>query len=340
MFVTDSNKIAQFKELIQNSDKITMVCHTHPDGDAAGSCIGMTRFLSELKKDAVAVFPDPVPEFLNFLTNSDKIIIFNQDEEKGKQRLLNSDLIILMDANSFIRTAEMESCLRETCCKKILIDHHLNPEISCFDLVFSTPDISSTCELSYYILKEVKSKLSKSCMEALFTGMTTDTNNFANSVFPSTFKMASEIIESGVDRDKILQNIYNRYKESVIRFMGLYLSELMQIEKGKVAYAIITEDLKKQFGIKEGDTEGFVNIPLGIKNIDISIFLKEDNGKYRVSLRSKSDIPVNKMAEKFFNGGGHKNAAGGTITIGKDIADKKDLQKYLKNAIIQFLQNK
>ena len=243
--------IAILDKLTGSSSRITIVVHTHPDGDALGSGAAMLSYLTGVKgKDTVLIVPDSIPDSISFITKgigTGKLIAFDENGEEARKRIEESDLIICQDCNSFSRTADMEGLLRGSGAHKILIDHHLNPEAESFDLVFSKTGISSASELLFWILMEMPdiagnaSALPADCATALLTGMTTDTNNFANSVFPSTLEMASKLIEAGVNRDAILSELYNNYRENRLRLMGFLMSERLKITGYGVAYIILDE---------------------------------------------------------------------------------------------------
>ena len=227
--------------------------------------------------------------------------------------------------------------MRSSSARKVLIDHHLAPDSGAFDLVFSTPEVSSACELLYNVLLALPdvvgdvSRLPKPSAEALMAGMTTDTNNFSNSVYPSTFAMASGLLGAGVDRDGILQKLFNEYRENRLRMMGWLLYENMRITDAGVAYMIITSDTAERFGIREGETEGFVNMPLAIGRVKMSILLKIDgNGYFRVSVRSKKGYSSNLCATRYFHGGGHENASGGRLFFPQDIPSPDEAAGYVE----------
>ena len=166
--------------------------------------------------------------------------------------------------------------------------------------------------------------------------MTTDTNNFANSVFPTTFAMASELIASGVDRDAILQKIYFSYRENRVRLMGYMQNEGLTILPEGASYMILTKEIQERFDLREGESEGLVNVPLSIKEVRLSLVLKEYEDHYRVSLRSKKGTSAQQCAVKYFNGGGHENAAGGRLYPAKDLGGKS-LEEYVKQALLESL---
>lgn len=168
-------------------------------------------------------------------------------------------------------------------------------------------------------------------------GMTTDTNNFANSVFPSTFQMASELIAAGVNRDALLQQLYSSYRENRVRLMGYMQYEGLKVLPEGAAYMILTKDIMSRFDLREGESEGLVNVPLSIGAVKLSVLLKEDDGHFRVSVRSKKGTSAQQLAVRFFHGGGHENASGGKLFIGPDIANAQAAEAYVSNALKTFL---
>ena len=317
-------------KLLGNARKMALAGHVHPDGDAIGCVTALALYLQrELGKEVVCMFPDALPESLNFAKNPSLKYLWGKTED--------ADLLILMDCNAFSRTDVLGDSLAASAAPKVLIDHHLNPDVSSFNLVFSTPDISSASELTFWILKALGWDLKdREIGEALLTGMTTDTNNFANSVFPTTFAMASELIASGVDRDAILQKIYFSYRENRVRLMGYMQNEGLTILPGGASYMILTKEIQKRFDLREGESEGLVNVPLSIKEVRLSLLLKEYEDHFRVSLRSKKGTSAQQCAVKFFNGGGHENAAGGRLYPAKDLGGKS-LEEYVKKALLESL---
>ena len=226
-----------------------------------------------------------------------------------------------LDFNAFHRTDRMENVLTASKARKILIDHHLNPDRSVFDLTFSETEISSASELLYQILIRTSrigmdaTLLPPQSATALMTGMTTDTNNFSNSTYPSTFLMASDLLAAGVDRDAILSHLYNQFGENRLRVMGHMMKDLLTITEDGVAYIVLDKADQARYNVAEGDTEGFVNMPLSIAKVRMSILAKEDDGKIRISVRSRKGTSANGCARTYFNGGGHENAAGGKLEL-------------------------
>ena len=343
---TAMKDIAVFDRLTGSASRVSIVVHTHPDGDAAGCGIAMMSYLTEIKgKDAALIVPDDIPESIRFITDGSKegkVIVHEREMTEAEDRIRSSDLIICMDCNSFSRTAGMEKSLRESGAAKMLIDHHLNPETGSFNLVFSKTDISSASELLFWILMETPgihgnaSELPSDCAAALLTGMTTDTNNFANSVFPSTLEMASKLIGAGVDRDGILSELYNNYRENRLRLMGFLMEDRLRITPYGVAYIILDSETQEKFDYRKGENEGFVNMPLSVSTVSMSIFLTQEGDIFKVSVRSKKGVSANDCATRYFNGGGHEQAAGGRLVIGKDLPSSHDAEAYILKVTEEF----
>ena len=340
MDFTGSQDISKLKEWISGAARITVLSHTHPDGDALGSSAGMGLFLQEtLGKDVVCMVPDFPADNLRFIL-PEGLPFLSYDTAPGKcqERIAASDLLILLDGNNLSRTESLELFLNASKARKVLIDHHVGPDKEHFQLVFSTTEISSASELLYWILKALGGEmLPKGCLQALLTGMTTDTNNFANSVFPSTFQMASEIISAGVDRDAIIQQLYNNYRENRVRLFGYMQAQGLKILPGGAAYMILSKEILSRFDIREGESEGLVNVPLSIGQVRLSLLLKEDNGHFRVSIRSKKGTSARLLAQEYFHGGGHENASGGKLYFPADVATPKEAAACVESILMKYL---
>lgn len=338
MFVLAEDKIKALKVLLETASRVVVLGHTHADGDALGSTAALCTFLKEKTgKEVACLFSDTPPDNLQFLL-ADGIPYFFHDTHprEAVQSIEKADLIVLLDCNAFSRTEALMNPLQASSAKKVLIDHHLNPDRASFDLVFSTPDISSASELLYWILKEL-GPISLPVGEALLSGMTTDTNNFANSVYPSTFRMASELIAAGVDRDAILQKIYWSYRENRIRLMGYMQSKRLTLLPNGTAYMILSREIQKKYDLREGEAEGLVNVPLAIRDVRLSILVKEDSPHWRVSIRSKKGTSAQELAQRYFHGGGHENAAGGKILPGKDYPRSRGVRSYIERILNEYL---
>ena len=327
----------KFLSFIEDSTEITIVGHLNPDGDCLGALIGMKNFISQRYKDkrVSIVVPTSYPSTLSFLDPDKKIFINELQPLESKIAVENCDLLICMDLSSPSRVEKLEESIRSSKGRKVLIDHHLDPE-SFADLTFSFTKISSTCEITYWLLKKCNQTelLSTNILEPLCVGLITDTNNFSNSIFPSTFLMASQLIEGKVDIEKIQEKVLNSYSQERMRLMGEMLLNRMKIwDDLHSSLMILDLETQKKYNFERGDSEGFVNLPLKISDIAISGLFTQERDYVRVSLRSKGDISVNELSKAYFNGGGHKNAAGGRLYM--NIAEIPD---YFEQSVRRFVK--
>ncbi|MBR5099792.1 MAG: DHH family phosphoesterase [Bacteroidales bacterium] len=315
----------QLEALLSEARDIVLIGHLNPDGDAIGSVTAAWHYLRSRGKFPKIILPSPYPENMSFLEpDGDRILICEQDLEEARRLVAGADLLICLDLNRLARTEYLEKDILASPAKKILIDHHIAAELDRFDLAFSTIDVSSTCELLYWILLSTRDiagdpqRIPLRCAESLYVGMMTDTNNFSNSVFPGTFEMASKLIARGVDKDAMQEKVLSCYSVSRTRLLGHMVKDKMVIlPRHKAAYMLLSNKEKERYHFLPGDSEGFVNLPLAIASVEISaLFTENADGQYiRVSLRSKSRVNVNRLAVRFFNGGGHRNASGGRLYI-------------------------
>ena len=339
LYGIDTEAVGRLEALLKSGGTVTVTAHTHPDGDALGSVSAFVSYLRERRgKDAVAVLPDsPAATVRPIVPAGVPLLCFDTQPEACLARIAASDLVILLDGNGFSRTEGLQAAFEASTAPKVLVDHHVSPETDRFQVVFSTPDVSSASELLYYVLLELPdiggdpSRLPADAARALLTGMTTDTNNFANSVYPGTFRMAADLIAAGVDREAVLADLYNRYRENRVRVMGYLQYEAMRITPEGLAYIIATRDILDRFGVEDGETEGLVNVPLSIDRVKMSILLKEEDGHFRVSIRSKKGWSARECAMAHFHGGGHENASGGKLFWPGDIARSEDAAAFLEH---------
>ena len=338
LYGIETEVIRALDALLESGRTVTVTAHTHPDGDALGSVSALVAYLRERRgKDAVAVLPDSPATTVRFIVpDSVPLLCYDTEPEACLARIAASDLVVLLDGNGFSRTEGLQDAFEASPAPKVLIDHHVGPERDRFQVVFSTPDVSSASELLYYVLLELPDiggdagRLPADTARALLTGMTTDTNNFANSTYPGTFRMAADLLAAGVDRDAVLADLYTRYRENRVRVMGYLQHEALRITPEGLAYIIATRDILDRFGVEEGETEGLVNIPLSIDRVKMSILLKEEQDHFRVSIRSKKGWSARDCAMARFHGGGHENASGGRLWWPADIAGPDAAAAYLE----------
>lgn len=340
--LNDAQKRA-FNTLIRNARSAVCTCHVSPDGDALGAALACTSFLRRKGLKADAVVPNIFPDFLKWMPGAADAIIFEKQKDYALGLIRQAGLIVCLDFNEPKRLLAMQQPVCESPAPRIMIDHHLQPADFC-TLSVSRPDLSSTCELLYDIIAETsdfddKTKdipdISHDEAVCLFTGIMTDTGCFAhNASRPELYAVAAGLLSKGIDKDLIYQNVFFSYTFQRFRLLGYMLYvKLEHFPQYCATLMTLTKAEQKNFAHKKGDTEGFVNIPLQICKTRLSVFLREDTERpcIRVSLRSADAFPCNRMAEEFFHGGGHRNAAGGELycTMAEAAeAVKKAFKKY------------
>lgn len=304
----------QLSELLKKSGNIVLVTHHNPDGDAIGSMLALNRYLEDYGKNVSMVSPNSIEVFLVWMNDVDSVIIADKEEKHLADAFKRTDLVIMLDLNHPDRTGIVKDYIRKTQAPVILIDHHPGPDIET-DLLISEPYFSSTAELVFALVNEMEndSYRNKSFLEAIYVGMITDTGNFSfGSYNGDTLREVAKILDSGIDKDRIISLIYDNFPLKRLKMKGFAIYERMEyLEEYNSAYIYLDQSDLKKFDYSPGDTEGFVNIPLSVSNVIVSALFIERNDHIKVSLRSKGDFSVNKMAADHFNGGGHNNAAGG-----------------------------
>jgi bifunctional oligoribonuclease and PAP phosphatase NrnA len=317
------NKIEQAGALIKNSQKIVLLTHFNPDGDAVGSITGLYGFLIQLKKaDTIKmILPNAQPDFLKWLPYSKNLINAEVNLKKTKEIILDADLIISLDFNTPQRINDLEESLRNSKASKITLDHHLEPN-DYANLILSDTTASSTCQMVFDFAEQMgwKKYLNKDIAMSLYTGIMTDTGSFRfDSCTSTTHRIVAELLDTGVEKSKIHGSIYDTNSENRLRLLGKLLHEKLEVLYDyRTAFVSLNASEQAQFEMKKGDTEGFVNYGLSIENIVLSVFFVEREGEVKISFRSKGTFDVNSFARKYFNGGGHKNAAGANVKKGMD----------------------
>ena len=340
---------AVFEGLAIRARQIGIVTHTRPDGDAIGSCLALKRYLEERlsgQGKCRILLDTEVPDAVRFLFSDaerQETFIFERENAAAEAWVAGCDLLVFLDLNTLSRTGGMEAMLQASGAQRVLVDHHLHPDRNAFGLAFSETEISSTCELLYQLLRRLPScegqPLPKACSDPLLTGITTDTNNFANSVFGLTLETVSALLDAGTDRERILEQLYNTYPERRIRLLGYLLDRNLTITDRGVAFMILDAETTESFGIREGETEGFVNIPLAIDRVRMSLFLKQNGDEYRVSIRSKRGWSAQRLAARYFSGGGHEQASGGRIPLDGTVKTKDDVAALVVRITDEFLHD-
>ena len=303
--VIEQSKIDHFTKWFDRADKIVIVSHVGPDGDAIGSSLGLWHFFSSQGKTANVIVPNAFPDFLKWMPGSKDVLLYDRYKEFADKLIAEADVICCLDFNAIHRIDAMGDAVLASPARKILIDHHLHPEDFC-KIIISHPEISSTSELVFRLICRMGyfSDISREGAECIYTGMMTDTGGFTyNSNNREIYFIISELLSKGIDKDEIYRKVFNTYSESRLRLMGYVLSQMKVYPDYHAALISLTKAEQSQFDYVRGDSEGFVNIPLSIKGVIFSCFLREDTEKpmIKVSLRSVGSFPCNRLATEFFN---------------------------------------
>jgi len=308
----------QLRNLLSSSKNICIVTHANPDGDAIGSSLGLFLLLKQQYNNVKVVIPDRVPDFLKWMQGSEEVIVAYDNKEQMEIVLKEADLVFCLDFNQLNRVNGVEQALTNTEGVRILIDHHPEPD-NVFSLGLSVTDSSSTAELVYEVGEQLglTTTLSKEAASCIYTGIMTDTGSFSYAIGRGrTFAVLAHLLDAGIEKDKIHANVYDSFSEQRMRLMGLCLKDKMVIIPHlRTAYISLTAAEMKAYNHKIGDTEGFVNLPLSIEGVVFSVFFAERDGVIKMSLRSRGNFAANTFAKKHYNGGGHRNAAGGKTLL-------------------------
>ena len=327
--------VTKFKDWQKEYKQFVIIAHTNPDGDAIGSSLALYHYLKYLRKNVCVIMPNQFPDFLRWLPGADNIMNYDYYTDVANIKIADADVICCLDFNKLNRVDEMAEKIRESKAKKVLIDHHLDPE-QFADIIISHPEQSSTCELLYRFLCDLGYyyKMNTIVATCIYTGMMTDTGGFTyNSNNPELFFIVSMLLQKHVDKDLVYRKVNYNFSASRLFLQGQVLSGMEVLPDYHTAILTLTREQQQKYHYSKGDSEGFVNIPLQIKDVIFTCFLREDTEKdiVKISLRSIGEFPCNVVAEEF-NGGGHKNASGGELqkTDAKmaSIRFKEVLEKY------------
>ena len=327
--ILSEQEAATLQEMIAASQHIVICCHKSPDGDAIGSSFGWAHYLRSLGKESKVCVPDFIPDSNRWLPRAcGEVVRSDKHPEEVAQIFEEADLVFCLDFNGAGRLDDMQYVLTSCKAKKVMIDHHLNPELP-VDLLVSHPYMSSTSELIFRIVWQLGGfgKLGKYFATCIYCGMMTDTGGFTyNSNDPAIFLIISELLTKEIDKDKIYRKVFNNFSSNAIRFRGHLMDRKLHVfEDLHAAFYTVTRQEMKRYGFIKGDLEGLVNEPLRIRGMKFTISLREDtevDGRILVSLRSVDDFPCNKVASEFFNGGGHLNASGGRLNATMEEAER------------------
>ena len=323
---TELQTFNNIETVFSKAEKICIIPHENPDGDAIGSALGLGQVLKNAGKE-VAVLPvNEYPDFLKWFSSDVPVHIYEKEKKKVKQVLFDADVLVCVDFNEEKRAGHLEKMIRGFEKTKVLIDHHPHPKAFCNHTVSET-QYSSTAELVVDVLARINmsSRLDSKAAEALYTGILTDTGGFSHNTSKNTFRVVSELLEYGIDTDRIQSAVFHNFSPERMQLLGYCLHEKMVVfPEYRAAYISITKEELEKFNFKPGDTEGFVNYPLSVNNIVFSALFIEKDDYVKASFRSKGNFPANEFSRDHFNGGGHLNAAGGE----SELSFMETIQKF------------
>ncbi|WP_179333076.1 DHH family phosphoesterase [Winogradskyella costae] len=309
-------QISELKNLLKTPKDIVIVPHRNPDGDAMGSTLALYHYLKLYNHNAIVIAPNDYPDFLKWLPGDDTVLKFEMQQDECTTLINNADLIFTLDFNAFHRAGnQMAEVLESSTAIKIMIDHHQQPD-DYAKYTYSDISMSSTCEMVYNFIEMLgdDDKINAIIATCIYVGIMTDTGSFR---FPATtsrtHQVIGNLIDKGADNSQIHNNIYDTNSYSRLQLLGRAMQNLKVMPELRTAYMTLSQSELDEFNYKKGDTEGFVNYALSLKDIIFAaIFIESQQDQIiKISLRSKGEFSVNEFSRAHFNGGGHTNAAGG-----------------------------
>ncbi len=320
--------LASFKKVLSSPKKIFITTHVKPDADALGSSLGLANYLIKKGHEVSVVTPSDYPSFLAWMKGNESVLDFSKPEDKplATLRLEQADVIFCLDFSVLDRVNELGELIRKSKAFVVNIDHHQDPE-DFADFRYWSTKAAATCELVYQLIVELGDQelIDKDIAECLYAGIMTDTGGFRH---PNTTKnvhlVVAELLDKGADTSQIANLIYDSNSVNRLKFIGFAITRRLVVREDlHTAYFVISKKDLKKYQSQTGDTEGLVNYALSLDGIKLAALFSEREDGIKISFRSSSDVAVNKFAASYFNGGGHKNAAGGKSALSlKETVDR------------------
>jgi len=307
---------SELKKWLQSAKRnIVITTHFKPDGDALGSSLALYQYLHSEGHEVTVITPNDYPDFIAWLPGNELVIDCEKEEAKALRAFALAELIFSLDYNALHRTnAVIQREIASSTAFKVMIDHHLQPE-DFADITISNVACGSTSEMVYDFVKELHGKEfnQMAFLQAVYVGIVTDTGQFNHSVNKRNLEIFSSMIEHGLDYKMVNDKVFNAFDENRLRFLGFAITERLTVfDEYKAACICISKDDLIHFKLKTGETEGLVNYMLKLQNVVLAALITDRTHNIKMSFRSKGNFDVNSMARAHFNGGGHKNASGGT----------------------------
>jgi phosphoesterase RecJ-like protein len=330
------------KAILSTPQNVVVIPHKTPDADALGSCLGLKGYLVKKGHNVQVISPTDYPQFLNWMEGNEVVVIYTDENRQDCAQMINqAGIVFCLDFNNLERINDLGEIVENSQSKKFLIDHHLDPK--CFaDFAFISTEASATAELIYEFIVKMGDRelIDKSIAECLYAGIMTDTGQFKhNNTNQNVHFVTANLMELGADTSRVASLIYDTNSYDRLKFLGFALSQrLKYLPEYHTAFIAINADDLKKFNSKTGDTEGLVNYALSLDGTVLGVLISERDGEIKLSMRSKGNFSVNDFARKHFNGGGHKNAAGGTSDSSFDETVKKfeEIIKMYKEELNQI----
>ena len=330
------NQLEQLKQWLDKPAAVVIIPHKNPDGDAMGSCFAWQGILNQLGHSTSVIAPNDYPTFLHWLPGHDNVLIYENNQKVADKLIAAADMVFTLDFNTLKRIDQMGVRVSESSAKKIMIDHHQEPD-DYADIMFSNPSIGSTCEFVFQIIEGLGlvQKINKDIASSLYTGIVTDTGSFRfPSVTATTHRAVATLIDAGANHSQIHEKIKDNARPDRLKLLGIALNNMVCITKYKTAYITLSQEELDACNYQKGDTEGFVNYGLSIAGIEMAVLMTESKKEnmIKISFRSKGDLAVNLFAKTYFEGGGHINAAGG-----KSDKSLQETEAYFLKSLGTFL---
>ncbi len=327
---------AKLKQILNTPRRVVVTVHTNPDADALGSALGFASILKQQGHVVTVISPNEYPDFLKWMKGQEEVIVFEQQQEIARELLARAEVICCLDFSDLERIGDMGDIVRQSSAIKVMIDHHLEPEAFA-DFEQWSIEAGATAELIFDLAEEMDwvHYIGAAEADCLYAGIMTDTGGFRH---PNTtqhiHEVVARLIGRGANTARVAKLVYDTNTESRLRLMGFVLSQrLVVMKEYDVAYIYLTLDDQKKFNVQKGDTEGLVNYALSIANITMAAMFTESKDMVKISFRSVGAFSVNEFARKYFNGGGHANAAGG-----KSELSLQDTIEQFKSLVIKYKQ--
>ena len=330
------NQLEQLKQWLDKQATVVIIPHKNPDGDAMGSCLAWQGMLNQLGHSTSVIAPNDYPTFLHWLPGHDGVLIYENDQELADKLIAGADMVFTLDFNTLKRIDQMGARVAESAAKKVMIDHHQEPD-DYADITFSNPAIGSTCEFVFQIIDTMglAKHINQDIASCLYTGIVTDTGSFRfPSVTSATHRAVATLIDAGANHSEIHEKIKDNARPDRLKLLGIALKNMVFISEYKTAYITISQDELDACNYQKGDTEGFVNYGLSVAGIEMAVLMTESKKEemIKISFRSKGDLAVNLFAKTYFEGGGHINAAGG-----KSDKSLRETEAYFLKSLAAFL---